>query len=217
MKPYHQTTQLLIQFILSELCKAGLVIRKMIENQELPKKTRAEKLAKLTGSSWDLMRILSWEEDGHLAKLHNYTALFSKHDLGMIKEQHSLQKEANKAWLFGIEAFEAAHAEIDQTIDSILTKISACLAKMSKLILNIAAQFSTNENVLFFLIRHQPQLDALCGSNTITKWIKKLFPNGLKDVQEFLVTKYRERGFEQIIPHINTAILVAENQVTKEI
>lgn len=77
------------------------------------------------------------------------------------------------------------------------------LERLKKLLPKIALQFKEDENLLFFLIRHQDQWDQVYGENATAKLLKKLHPHYSTYIEE----KYAERGYGHLTPIIRECLL----------
>lgn len=58
--------------------------------------------------------------------------------------------------------------------------------------------FHGDENVLFFLLRHHKALDEL-GQGFVLKVFGRLYPKGLRSLEDFLCNTYGKRGFDHLI------------------
>ena len=87
-----------------------------------------------------------------------------------------------------------------------LDKISTIMSRIARLIGQVSLQFSDDENVIFFLLRHHNQLDALMGQGYANKLLKKMHPKGTQEVGRFLMKRYSARGFVNILPAITAKI-----------
>lgn len=207
---YHQKDSLLFQFILSELISVHREIHGLtlcLEQNE--SKLLGEKLGKLVGSSQDFMRLFSWNlGDGMLFKLKNYCALFSHNADTKEKEPLALLHYAEKLWahcLQTLEAFREAPIEcIGLKIP--LEKTMNSVNRFSKLIARLIPQFRDDENVLFYIVRHHTEFDALYGPKFTYRLMHRLFQKGLKEAKFFLTKKYKDRGFDNLLPAIDGLI-----------
>lgn len=171
----------------------------------------------LSGSMLDYMRIFSWnQEGGLLRRLSNYCSIFSQQSKKHHKEAQSMQRYANQAWLYCIECHDIIadirNMPFAKTIGhrEILYKH---LMKIIKLIEQIAAKlpfiiedFSNDENVIFFVLRHREDFDSLIRPGLVKAILKRCYSKGLKQTEKFLIDRYKERGFKQLLPIISENI-----------
>ena len=219
---YHQNDSLLFQFILSEFLEVFL------ETQALAKKLHSQEeilrvLTKLVGSSQD-MRLFSWNHlSGQLAKLKNYCSLFLQNADSHEKEPIALQYNADKAWIYCLEALDLIHQTSPDHTASLTAIEKACssLQRFARLIVRLLPQFRDDENVIFFVLRHHEKFDALYGSKFINRLFYRMYPKGPKEAGFFLTQKYLHRGFDNLLPLVASKISelesVANDNVEKTI
>lgn len=208
-----QSKGLLFQFILSEfIASYSEVLNMKVEslNVQTISSLKAN-LIKLVGSSQK--HLFSWNlQDGVLTRLKNYCADFSlqgeKSDTIILK----MQSYINQAFLSciqsidAIQLYENCEEPHQSKLHKILSKFIKEMRCFSKLTVEIMRQFSGDENVVFFMLRHQPELDRLYGSRFVFKLISKMFPKGITQVSDFLLSQYKQRGFDHLIPTIQKKI-----------
>jgi hypothetical protein len=207
---YLQNDSLLFQFILSEFLEVyretqGLLLKRNSIHE------LSQGLMTLTGSPQDPLRIFPGNrQSGVLAKLKNYCSLLSQNADSTEKEPIAMQHYVDKAWLHCIEAFDLlhdTHKDKDQsTLIHTIEKTCSALRGFSRLIVRLFAQFRDDENVIFFVLRHHNQFDALYGPRFVVKLFCRLYPKGLKEAGHFLIKKYGHRGFDNLLPLVNAKI-----------
>lgn len=218
-----QSKGLLFQFILSEFITSyseALTMHQLLPsvehmvNSETISALKAN-LIKLAGSTGNYSRLFSWnQEDGLLSRLKSFCADFS---LQGKKDDHiisKMQSYINQAFLSCIQGLDTIRLLEDsdgpeQNIKKLYKILSKFIKEMrcfSKLTVEIMRQFSGDENVVFFMLRHQPELDRLYGSRFVFKLISKMFPKGITQVSDFLLSQYKQRGFDHLIPTIQKKI-----------
>lgn len=224
--PYHQNDFLLLQFILSEYLISFNEIKHMhflfmnfsflIETQSHKKKIINEfnniklSIEKLSGASHHQMRLFAWHESGLLNKLNHYCALFAKH-FDLLPAQ-KIYKYVNKSLLSCIELHELIFELQNKNLENILQnfdylksiekKIYTRMFRVSRHLPEIVKRFSSNENVLFFLLRHKDDFEKLIDESFILNLMTVNYTNGLDDVKQLLLKNYSERGFHQLLPII---------------
>lgn len=230
-KPYYSNNQLLFQFILSEFIRSVEEIKQI--NQHLMKlkpfwttlneeqKSQEchlllEHISKLSGSSQHYMRVLAWNDDGYLTKLKNYCALLFQNSGRESKEQMKMQQVSNQAWLFSLQVLDIIRgipqkdllspAYDDNLIYEIQTKLNKCIERLSRLVMRSTLLYHNDENVIFFLLHNREKLDALYNPGHVASLFRKMFPKGTQEVGQFLLKRYEERGFDNLIPIIKKKI-----------
>lgn len=204
---YHFNDGLLFQFILHELVYSSEIILQLIglmEGEETPETLTLlnDTLGRLVGASHESMRLLSWMPDhSPLTKLKNYCALFASQNKDSEKTAQVLHHYSDQAWLGFIQALGSLREEAKfplQSIQRAIIPMKKLKSTVGKMLLN----FGNDENVLFFIVRHQQQIDALFGKRFVRKLMLQLFPEGLESARLFMVQKYKQRGFASLIAEI---------------
>jgi hypothetical protein len=223
---YHQNNSLLFQFMLVEFIETFTEIQKLdslcshilepLAASELSGRQNEnnvhlikEILTKLVGPTRDYMQLFSWNfNQGLLAKLRTYCALFLQNADTDEKELIAIQHYADKIWQNCLQATDALH-ELPQDhalLFSALEKSGTAMQRFAKLIARLIPQFKNDENVIFYILRNHKLFDKLYGNRFAFKLFSKIYPKGLKEAQQFLIEKYRERGFENMLPVIDSAV-----------
>lgn len=218
---YHKEDGLVFQFILSEWLLAekscfelSCHIDKLLEKPS-SKKTYQEMdacLKRLSGTGHDFVRFISPGDDGILKKLSHFTAILARDIPEDHAEERILRRSANQAWGFAIEmesnvqSLQGMHKdsalEALEGIKKLGEKIALELRKMGRTIPALFAKFAKDENVLFFLVRHKKDFDHFLGAGFVKRLLVKTYPKGLSEAEEYLVHRYRKRGFDDLIPLI---------------
>ncbi len=94
------------------------------------------------------------------------------------------------------------YAMLYQLFDKLIDNIN----RGSRLLLHIIMEYRNDENVVYFLLRHNEAFNTMYGSRFVIKIFKKMYPNGIEDVGQFLMKKYSERGFSNLLNTIATKI-----------
>lgn len=224
-----QNNFLLLQFILSEFLNVLHEInnfrfqkKNFIESFESTKE-EAEKILslkklhssieQLSGASYNYMRILSWKQDyGLLNKLNHYCALFSQHPTKNVKEVQKAYQLAGEGWLISIGLHDLTFSLKTQSIDewessfkqisNFEDKIFKKTTQFSKLLPKIIQEYSENENVIFFILRHKKEFDNLIHPDFVHNLFSMHYNEGAADAEKMLLDKYSKRGFYQLLPII---------------
>lgn len=221
---YHQNNSLLFQFILAEFIDAYTEIQRIDSlrrttpspsNESAPQDDTPikEALIKLLGSPKEYMRIFSWNfSEGLLAKLRTYCALFIQNAESDEKDLIAIQHYADKVWQGCLQAIDSLQENPKDRALFLnpLDKAITAMQRLAKLIARLVHQFRDDENAIFYVLRHHKILDKLYGHRFIVKLMGKIYTKGLKEAHFFLVKKYQQRGFDQVVSAIETAIKEVE-------
>lgn len=221
IKPYHRYNHILLQFILRELISAyehleGIDRMLCEKGISLSDTDQFIKLAKffsqLTGSDQYYMRLFTWSEDGILAKLRHYTLMFSDFN-SKAKKYRELLFEAEGALAYATEALEMLRRlprecttrEVKKIMPTV-KKLSQQLNRYSKKMQELLKSYQYNENLLFFILIHQIELNKIYQKNFVNDFLEKSFSNNIQEAKEFISSKYDKRGFNHLLPMIEDKI-----------
>lgn len=223
--PYYSNHNLLFQFILSEFILVYQEIKhinqiaatlKSQENFELEILQRLlHHIVKLAGSSRYYMRLLACNDDGLLTKLKCYSVLFCLKQDHM--NQRKLYDDVEQLWLLSLKIVDTTDSLLLRNsetaklaLHSWLGKFQRSSKRLSNTITSFKMHFRHDENVIFFIMRHKEQFDDLYKPRYVAKLLKKMFPNGLKEAHQFLLSQYGKRGFDSLVPIIQTKMAELE-------
>lgn len=189
---YHQNEALLFQFLLHECLRAHLILKK---------KPDAALFLQLTGN---LNRPSdTWQAPyGHLPRLFHYCSLLSVH---FNNPATSLCKNLGLSLERAYELAKRCHDLRDKDEEEHAkhyTKLRKEIRVFMKLLFEKAHDFRDNASVLFFLLRHQEQLDSVYKEPIVRKTFHVFFPDGMDEAYHFLVEKLSKKGFNHLIPLI---------------
>lgn len=221
VKAYHHHDHLLLQFIWSELLLAHHAITQaktaldmlQINNSQEVLDLLVTHITRLSGSAQEYMRLFSGDDDGIFNKLRNYCVLFSLQNPDQ-KTCLSMVQEANKAWLLAVQTLamirmsshEGNNAQGIAKAPAYINKMQRCLERLVRLNSNMSLKYQNNENVIFFLVRNHREIDAMYSQGYTLKLLRKMVGKNRNKIQQFLVKKYTERGFEHLLPLIQTSV-----------
>lgn len=212
-KPYYQQPSLLLQFILLDLAAAYQLILRLeefVSNQSddtlqqpidspLGKNMR-ERLFPLCGA------------EGHLEKLKQHCALLLCL-LGLQEEVISLDRSAQQAGFLSTHCLELLPELTLQAWLHTLDQLKQNVRQMALLIKQIVLQFHDDENLIFFLLRHQIALDTLYATAFVETILHEMFPEkNLMQVSDFLIMRYTQRGFDYLADQINQYLIKLDGQ-----
>lgn len=189
---YHQNEALLLQFLLHESLRA---------NQVLKKKPNPELFLQLTGNLNHYPS--TWHAPfGHLPKLFHYCSLLSMHfnTPPSLLCAH-LGESLERAFVLAKSCQALTDAEEEER-GKLYSKLKKETRLFLKLLFEKVADFRDNPSVLFFLLKHQEEFDALFREPIIRKTFQAFFPEGMKHAYQFLVEKFSKKGFNHLLPLI---------------
>lgn len=229
---YHRNSSLLLQFILFEFITAYAESQKLAElchlkpsplpvaNEwnELPDTRQSQinaAFSKLVGVSTGQERLVVWHfEEGLLSKLKSYCLLFSQNERDE-KELLGMQHYIDKATQHGLHAKTLLHSEEARPqFLSALEKMNQSMQRFAKHIARVLTKFREDENILFFLLRYRIQLESVYSPRFVAKLLFRMYPKGLRELQQLIKTKYTKRGFTNISTHIDAYISELEATVS---
>lgn len=150
---------------------------------------------------------------GSLSRLKDYCEKFA-HNCPQAEKLHiDLHMAAHQALLFAIHTLEllnrATHPSTNHDSDLQPLKLSLDnLLKRFKLVSKsippLFSPYLSNENVLLCLLRIKAQLSEIYGPNFLKKPFKSLLKE--EELSHFLMSRYKERGFESLLPTIQQAV-----------
>jgi hypothetical protein len=140
--------------------------------------------------------------DGFLPKLRNYCILFHQKIDGAEKDSLTFQYYAEKIFTECLHALDALLQDDRTTFLKNIEKAEGALQRLAKVLARQVADFSDDENVVFFVAKNREKLDKIYGNRFVAKMLSRMYPKGLRDAQAFLVKRYLDRGFEQLLPEI---------------
>jgi hypothetical protein len=218
VKSYHQQRHLLVQFLLTELLRAhtqASTIKTLFQTYQnaAPLEMLEPIIAHITqlvGSTHKYMRLFDSSDYGLLTKIKHHVNLLYQHAGLAQKEELLMHRELNHAVMITLKLLDVAkQARFDQEIDFILLeesieKVVRSLKRFSRLTVKTIRLFRRDENVLFFLLKQQQALNTLFGEHFVAKVFKKMFTHGLPEGERFILKRYRDRGFEYLLPVIHS-------------
>lgn len=226
INPYHYNNILLFQFILKEfmetfkwieelqtLCRRAPIPSSGYSFDECTQKELEFIFNKLMGFNRDYTRLIAWNcHGGTLSKLKLYCGLFIKNSDEDEKEMVAMQHYVDKAYQScqkSIDLLKEENVSFALLLASI-EKTTASIQRFTKAVTRLIHHFSSNENVLFYVLRHRHAFDKIYGRGFVAKQFCRLFPKGIHEAQRLLSDKYLLRGFDNIVPIIAAKILDSE-------
>ena len=209
-KAFHHDTPLLFQFIYTEFLAAQqemLSLTKLagLKADNVSLEVVSSVLTKLCGAAADYKRLFHWNSnDGILTKLKTNCSYFHQNCPG--SESSMLHAFVDQAWLLIAECLHRLHEQ--SSIETpLLLQAAENLLSAGEILKGMIEGFKEDENVIFFILRHQNQLDALYPEPFVRNYFEKIYPEGLLSVSRLLIERYKARGFAHLIPSIEKACL----------
>jgi len=228
---YYHSESLLFQFILYDFLHAHGDIKKLIElaaKFTTISKEKAKIAVKrqvlceliqisqhLAGSSYAYMRLFSWNHEGEiLHKLNNYCALFSRLSSLDPSQSTKIYQHANQMWISSIRLHDLFCSMLDSpqknwsapfsNFQAQMAKLNNAIKRFTVMLAQIIPKYSGDENIIFFILRHVNEFDLIYHQGFIKSLLSQVSPNGLDELQNSIVHKYKIRGFDNLISIINT-------------
>ncbi len=202
---FHQNNGLIFQFILIHYCSA---MTEMMTLEAILKKNSKglderviETFERLQGPPFK-NGLYPWNADnGLFFKLKNFCSALAAKSYEKDKEALYLEKAADKVWKLGRDIQEST---LCVRSFSKMLKLSAAMRTLARQIVQTIPQFRDDENVIYFLIKNHERLDSLFGSHFVVTLMDFLFPAGQEETEKFLINRYTQRGFTQLLPMITS-------------
>lgn len=230
---YCQSHSLLFQFLLKEFIatfKEVQDIEQNVQRMENILRNRSPlltsldtlrqelffKINKLTGAQLVNEPHFPWStQKGCLNKLHHYCYLFAHIYPQRKKETSEINTCIRKAFHSAMESREVllclqqdifnekAMIQESKSLPPLFDKLIDNISKVSHLLLPLMASYRDNENVLFFILNRQEELDNLYHASCLAHLMQQMYPGGAKEAKEFLIHRYTQRGFHHLLAAIN--------------
>lgn len=198
LSSYHHTDSLLIQFVLDEFLMTMQKASQLSETLLQPQPSSdfdlrlKEVLLGLSGSEQDYGKLFSWViHCGVLTKL--------KHNATLLMEGDRDDADLGKLHSIVTKAYTDCQAALHLPTIALCQKAIDTLGKLKPVIKKILVKFKEDENVLFFVLRHQKSLNKVLGNGWTKSFFTKLYPEG---GLTYLKSRFETRGFNDLIPDI---------------
>lgn len=214
--PYQDNPTLVFQFIATEYLKIFNLLKQLrlyVKQKDIEQVHQI--LYQLNGPLEDQFHLFyNSHEDGHLSKFCHCSFYLANIDPNENSIEHKINKLAqqlynltHQALVLCMEAEPSKPNKTLQAIEQVYIKMQTCLQKAGQLITKMIEQFEDDESVLFFLLRHQEEFNSVYYPQYIKELFKKMYPNGIKDVEQYIIKQYTSRGFKQLVPEISKLAL----------
>lgn len=222
---YNRNNNIVLQFILLELIHARhdvQEVEKLIGNSAIHLDSLFIHVSRLVGQTKKYIRIFSWSlNDGILTRVKNYCSLFVNNRNPPDPRITSLQTHSDRAWINGLESLDlirlikktpSCNTEFEKSLRIVLEKMLKRQQQLIRSIYQALPMFCKDEHTLFFLLRHQSELEILFGEGAILQLFTITFPKGLKTASRFIIQRYAKRGFVHLSHVISQKISQLEKR-----
>lgn len=170
-------------------------------------------LEELVGSPETLRIFMNHFENGLLTRLKNLCLLFLQWYPS--KDQNILQMShcVDKLWSLCMDSLK--HISSDCAASLLVQNIHEVIISLENFrhfLGEILLQYRSDENVVFFLLRHHAEFDDCYGKNFVVDLLKKMYPDGVNEVERFLSKRYALRGFQHLLPTISSKMTFLPNR-----
>ena len=113
-----------------------------------------------------------------------------------------------RAWREGQQAAYLLALETHFSFDDraqlcrVLHKLNILVAVAIQLVPEAAAPLRDDENLLFYLLTHRRELDALNPGQSVARTFQDWYPDGIQSLGQQLTVRYTERSFHDLLPTI---------------
>ena len=204
----HRDNSLLFQFIMVEFIRCCQTLEEAQQLMTLLFADRKgqtfsdlkERVTALVGNDHYQQLPVWTREESHFNKLIQHCFYFNHEEKNLSDQLCRHSEYAFHHLLIAQEKLNGVYALEDVEIE--LENGARGMRRFKKVIPEITATFSYNENVLYFFLRHHAELDQQCGNGWTAKLFKRLFSGGIEEMQALISNRYRRRGFGTEAMHI---------------
>lgn len=200
---YHHSSGQLFQFVLSEFLQtfSHIIEIEKIGRQNADYSEIMVILQNMCGPSQEYSPFFPWGIDnGPLRKLNSYLELLTSQQNSTTV--HSLMRDGIQLWDGALHSIQTIETRRKRQINESLADLDKTAQQLKKTLTRVIPLFSKDENVLYYLLRHQVQFAAIYGSEYLRKLFKKMYPAGLDAAENFVNKAYKQRSFHNILPLI---------------
>lgn len=146
---------------------------------------------------------------GPLTRFKEYCEHFSSNTFHQNKEHVNLHIATQHAWLMAVYIFELLNSYATNPSILFLMPLKRAFNllqkrfnQIGKYIPRVTSAYWKNENVILCLLHKKNILEEIYGLESLYKWFK--WPEKTADLNKMLVERYRLRGFQDILPIIQS-------------
>lgn len=216
IKPCPYTDSILFQFILTEILHAHNeldTLAQLFKQTEFSHSTFQTDISQklfhtakqFSGASFNLPSpLFRQQEQGTLAKLKHYTLFFQQES--QQRELLKLKKLTCKGLILSIELYDIAENSLClKQFGKTLAKINKNVNSLQEPLIKLIPQFSDDENVILFMVRHQRPLDNIFGKAFTVNQLQEMHTS-VQNSAQFLLNSFARRRFDQLLPIISQKI-----------
>lgn len=206
LNAYYQTSPLLFQFSFTEffhIYQQFSSIEALLTEEQF-NHSLFQLLARFCGPLPEKTKIFYWtQNNGSLSKMYHYAVFLINKCKPIYQNFPLLDNTCKNCWISGVELSEAIELQEFNKINQMQKKLRNQLRQMAKDLIRVAGYFKDNENVLYFFLRHNHQIDYIYGPKFTHQLLSSLFNKDLQEARNFIIDKYTLRGFGKLIEGIH--------------
>jgi len=204
MNPFFLDQKLCLQFILNEIVLISRKIHKLEKNNPEDKTCFFKNLQifdEILSPFTDQLN-----PNGSLDRLVSYCNVLSRvskkehKEFTAILERMKSKVLIQKTHLISIKDVDVADTEkIKHEIKNLILFLHSALKKIFALLIPFLEENQKDENVLMCLIKLREELDQILAPDKIHKLLLRFYPNGLEELKNLIVEKYKKRSFSKYL------------------
>lgn len=227
--PFYQDNSILIQFVIEEFILVYQLISRInalnqndldyineTENEHSLSNSLVLALKQLIGGGdhQELSSSTSWTR-GSLTKLKEYCEQFSRNSSQLQRHSIHLHLAAHQTWLMAMHSFEllkslqtnccaksSGRNFILQSLKRSFHRLLMRFNQLSRYMSRALGHYCNDENVMYFLLRKKELLSEIYGQDFLSKYFKGTKKGS--NLIDMLLNRYQARGFETLLPSIQT-------------
>lgn len=202
-----QSPSISLQFLISEFFQTYDSFRKIVYliNEEQYGEPLNSLISSLISFQFGQFSLFSKKlDESNLSKLLHYATCLERHEIQALHDTPSLSSVCRQCWMLGLQILESIDTTDFKRIFPLLKKIRHVIKRIGNDLVKAIILLKDDENILYFVLRHTKQFDELYGIRFTSKLFKSLFGQSLGEARNYLVTKYSNRGFHELVPKIDS-------------
>ncbi|KIC75935.1 hypothetical protein DB41_GW00070 [Neochlamydia sp. TUME1] len=212
--PYHlqNNNSLVFQFMVSEylaICQAFKSFEIAVQNNNYEAANMA--LIRLLGYQDKNLfpAFFGYADKGLLQQLQSSCQSFNLNDEDKKQPAQKLNLHAQKAYSLCYQVWKTVEnrplspsSPLFELASPYIPKIQNFLNKIGRLIAKLFLQFEDDETILFFLLENHQIVDEVYKAPLVKKVFAKMFPQGLKTAEKYIIKQYSKRGYYHLLPQV---------------
>jgi hypothetical protein len=163
--------------------------------------------------------------ESHLKKLRHYYNLFNTPDNVKPKVLADLKKcnhlALSSALMIQLSVIDIlSRTQVTKMLTDVpllyeeIERLIRYMKRSANLLIPLILFYQADENVVYFLLTHRHEIDALYQQNLVHKLLHKMYEGSFERLEKFLKQRYALRGFDALLPLISQHItLMASSKV----